>query len=203
MDNSSKKIHCLPLERSFEVTRGHQPSFANNFWSNRDRDVGLVSVRSSRPGESTDMQYGPFPSSCDLGLTWPEVKLWPWPFKAILYMVRRAFTRQTRWYQNRCSAFKMNDFIVDNPFWKIVEFWPPGARFTNLRRYVVVVRYQLHVDLRITPTLFHITQLARYTYRRCLRVTPTTSLPGRISMANGVLIYFIFKRKVKQFLMCN
>ena len=43
--------------------------------------------------------------------------------------------------------------LDDHPF-------PPGARFTNLRRYVVVVRFQIHVDLRITPTLFHITQLA-------------------------------------------
>ena len=32
VDNSSKKLHYLPLQRSFEVTRGHQPSFANNFW---------------------------------------------------------------------------------------------------------------------------------------------------------------------------
>ena len=24
VDNSSKNLHCLPLERSFEVTRGHQ-----------------------------------------------------------------------------------------------------------------------------------------------------------------------------------
>ena len=31
-DNSSKNLHCLPLERSFEVTRGHQPSFANKFY---------------------------------------------------------------------------------------------------------------------------------------------------------------------------
>ena len=31
VDNSSKKLHYLPLQRSFEVTRGHQPSFANNF----------------------------------------------------------------------------------------------------------------------------------------------------------------------------
>ena len=36
VDNSSKNMHCLPLERSFEVTRGHQPSFANNFWSKRE-----------------------------------------------------------------------------------------------------------------------------------------------------------------------
>ena len=27
-------------------------------------------------------------------------------------MVRRALTRQTRWYQNRCSTFKIKDFIV-------------------------------------------------------------------------------------------
>ena len=31
VDNASKNLHCLPLERSFEVTQGHQPSFANNF----------------------------------------------------------------------------------------------------------------------------------------------------------------------------
>ena len=124
MDNSRKNLHCLTLERSFEVTRGHQPSFANNFWSKRDRDVGLVSVRSSWPGKSNDMQYDPFRSSRDLGLTWPEVKLWPWPFKIILYMVRRALTRQTRWCQIRCSTFKINDFIVEKPFWKNLEFWP-------------------------------------------------------------------------------
>ena len=117
-------MHYLPLQRSFEVTRGHQPSFANNFWSKRDRDVGLVSVRSSWPGKSSDMQYDPFRSSRDLGLTWPEVKLWPWPFKVILYMVRRALTRQTRWYQIPCSIFKIKDFIVEKPFWKILEFWP-------------------------------------------------------------------------------
>ena len=69
MDNSSKNLHCLPLERSFEVTRGHQSSFANNVSSKKDRDVGVVSVRSSRPGESTDMQYDPFRSSRDLGQT--------------------------------------------------------------------------------------------------------------------------------------
>ena len=39
-------------------------------------------------------------------------------------MVRRALTRQTRWYQIRCSTFKINDFIVERPFWKILEFWP-------------------------------------------------------------------------------
>ena len=45
----------------------------------------------------------------------------------ILYMVRRASTRQTRWYQNRCSIFKIKDFIVEKPFWKIFEFGPLEA----------------------------------------------------------------------------
>ena len=71
------------------------------------------------------MQYDLFRSSRDLGLTWPEVKLWPWPFKVILYMVRRALTRQTRWYQIRCSVFKIKDFNVEKPFWIFfLEFWP-------------------------------------------------------------------------------
>ena len=39
-------------------------------------------------------------------------------------MVRRALTRQTQWYQIRCSIFKTKDFIVEKPFWKILEFWP-------------------------------------------------------------------------------
>ena len=124
VDNSSKNLHCLPLKRSFEVTQGHQPSFANKFWSKRVRDVGLVSVRSSRPGESTDMQYDPFWSSCDLGLTWPEVKLWRWPFKVILYMVRRALTRQTRWYHNRCSISKIKILSSKNRFGKFWNFDP-------------------------------------------------------------------------------
>ena len=127
MDNSSKNLHCLSLERSFEVTRGHQPSFANNFWSKRDRDVGLVWVRSSWPGKSNYMQYDPFRSSRDLGKIWPEVKLWPWPFKVILYMVRRDLTRQTRWCQIRCSTFKINDCIVEKPFskfWNFDPWWP-------------------------------------------------------------------------------
>ena len=118
---------AYPSKGHLRSPRGHQPSFANNFWSKKYRDVGLVSVRSSCQGESNDMQYDPFRPSRDLGLTWPEVKLWPWPFKVILYMVRRALTRQTRYYQICCSTFKIKDFIVKKPFWKILEFWPLEA----------------------------------------------------------------------------
>ena len=31
VDNSIKNCITYPFQRSFEVTRGHQPSFANNF----------------------------------------------------------------------------------------------------------------------------------------------------------------------------
>ena len=150
-----KKLHYLPLQRSFEVTRGHQPSFANNFWSKRDRDVGLVSVRLSWPGESTDMQYDPFWSSRDLGLTWPEVKLWPWPFKVILYMVRRALTRQTRWYQIRCSIFKIKDFIVEKPFWKILEFWPLETPIlTWAKKWPKMISKWFFASFRTLPFVF-------------------------------------------------
>ena len=129
-------MHCLPLESSFEVTRGHQPSFANNFWSKRVRDVGLVSARSSRPGKSTDTQYDLFRSPRDLGLTWPEVKLWAWPFDVILYMV----WRDTRWYKRlnethdgiRIVALplKLKDFIVKkNLSGKFLNFYPWWPQF--------------------------------------------------------------------------
>ena len=41
-------------------------------------------------------------------------------------MVQRALTRQTRWYQIRCSTFKIKDFIVENPFWKFFGILTPG-----------------------------------------------------------------------------
>ena len=148
-------MHYLPLQRSFEVTRGHQPSFANNFWSKRDRDVGLVSVRSSWPGKSSDMQYDPFRSSRDLGQTWPEVKLWPWSFKVILYMVRRALRRQTQWYQIRCSIFKIEDFIVEKPFWKILEFWPLETPIlTWAKKWPKWFRNDFFASFRTLPFVF-------------------------------------------------
>ena len=81
-----------------------------------------MSVRSSWPGKSNDIQYDPFQSSRDLGQTWPEVKLWPWPFKVILYMVRRALTRQTRSCQSRCSTFKIMNLLSNNRFGKFWKF---------------------------------------------------------------------------------
>ena len=166
----------MTLERSFEVIRGHQLSFANNFWSKRDRDVVLVSVRSSWPGESNDMQYDPFRSSRDLGQTWPEVKLWPWPFKDILYMVRRALTRQTRFVdlcfvlccvesrfvtiqtrqtQIRCSTFKINDFIVEKPFCKILEFWPlVTSILTWAKKMTEMISKWFFASFRTLPFVF-------------------------------------------------
>ena len=112
-----------------EVTRGHQQFFAKPLRSKWDRDVGLLSLRLSLQGASNDVYFDLLGSPSDLALTWPEVKLWPWPFKVTLYMVRRALTRQTRWYQNCCSTFKIKDFIVQQPFWKILEFGPWWPQF--------------------------------------------------------------------------
>ena len=107
-----------------EVTRGHQQFFANSLRSKWDRDVGLVSLRLSLQGASNDVHFDLLGSPTALALTWPEVKFCPWPFKVTLYMVRRALTKQTRWHQYRCSTFKSKYFIVQKPFWKILEFWP-------------------------------------------------------------------------------
>ena len=41
-------------------------------------------------------------------------------------MVRRALTRQTRWYQNRCSTFKIKDFIVQKTVWENFGILTPG-----------------------------------------------------------------------------
>ena len=83
-----------------------------------------MSLRLFPQGAWNDVYFDLLGSPSDLALTWPEVKFWLWSFKIKLYMVRRALTIQTRWYQNRCSTFKIKDFIVQKPFWKIVEFWP-------------------------------------------------------------------------------
>ena len=117
--------------------------------------MGLVSVRSSWPGKSSDMQYDPFRSSRDLGLTRPEVKLWPWPLKVILYMVRRALTRQTRWYQIGCSIFKIKDFIVEKPFWKILEFWPLETPIlTWAKKWQKWFRNDFFASFRTLPFVF-------------------------------------------------
>ena len=47
----------------------------------------------------------------------------------ISYMVRRALTRQTQWYQIRCSIFKIKDFIVEKPFGKFLNFYPWRPQF--------------------------------------------------------------------------
>ena len=52
--------------RSPKVTNRYLPI---TFDQKRDRDVRMVSVRLSWPGESNDMQYAPFRSSRDLDLS--------------------------------------------------------------------------------------------------------------------------------------
>ena len=113
-----------------------------------------MSVRSSWPGESNDMQYDPFRSSRDLGLTWPEVKLWPWPFKGILYMVRRTATRQTRWYQMRCSTRKIKDFcikLVLEIFWILT---PGDLIFDLSQKMTEMILKWFFASFRTLPFVF-------------------------------------------------
>ena len=41
-------------------------------------------------------------------------------------MVRRALSRQTRWYQIRCSTFEIKDFIVEKTVLENFGILPPG-----------------------------------------------------------------------------
>ena len=41
-------------------------------------------------------------------------------------MVRRALTRQTRWYQNRCCIFKIKDFIGEKTALENFGILTPG-----------------------------------------------------------------------------
>ena len=63
-----RQFSSVTLQRSSEVTLGHQPFFANNFWSKRDRDVRVVSLCFSHQDASIHMQYDLLGSPRDLDL---------------------------------------------------------------------------------------------------------------------------------------
>ena len=113
-----------PFETSSEVT---SVVFVNNFWLNRDKDMGFVSKCLSRQGASTDMQHDLSEPTGDLDLRWPQVKLWNWPFEVIKYMLRTDSTRESHWCQNYCSMLMTSTFIHENYFSKKRYFdirWP-------------------------------------------------------------------------------
>ena len=83
--------------RSYEVTWGHKPFFANNFWLKRDTEAGFVSLCFSRRDASDDMQHDLFWWPWPWPWPWPEVKFWPWPFKVKRYIFWTLSTSWTRW----------------------------------------------------------------------------------------------------------
>ena len=88
VDNSSTNLHCLLLERSFEVNRGDQLWFANNFWSKRvDTWDWCQYVRLGQAHRliCNMTHFGHHVTLAWLDLTWLE--LWTWPFKVVLYIV--------------------------------------------------------------------------------------------------------------------
>ena len=67
-------------------------------------------------------------------------------------MVRRALTRQTRWYQNCCSTFKNKDFIVEKTFWKILEFLTPGdLNFDLSQKMTEMISKWFFASFRMLP----------------------------------------------------
>ena len=62
---------------SDDVIRGYQQVYANNSRLKRATDMGVVSLSSSCQDALTDMQHGPFGSTCGLTWPWPEIKYWP------------------------------------------------------------------------------------------------------------------------------
>ena len=112
-------------------------------------------ARGFRIRPPNDGQYDPFRSSCDLGLTWPEVKLWPWPFKVTLYMVRRALTRQTRRYQIRCSTFNIKDFIVEKTVVENFGILTPGDfNFELSQKMTEMISKLFSASFRTLPFVF-------------------------------------------------
>ena len=69
------------------------------------------------------MQYDPFRSSRDLGLTWP------WPFKVILYIVRRALRRQNDGIKIVALPLKFKILSSKNRFGKFWNFDPWRPQF--------------------------------------------------------------------------
>ena len=102
----------------------------------------------------TWMQYDPFWSSRDLGLTWPEVKLWPWPFKFILYMVRRALTRQTRWYQIRRSIFKKKIYCRKTVLENFGILTPGDPNFDLSQKMTEMISKLFFASFRTLPFVF-------------------------------------------------
>ena len=69
-------------------------------------------------------------------------------------MVRRALTRQTRWYQIRCPTFKIKDYIVEKPFWKILKFWPVVTAILTWEKMTGMISKWFFASFRTLPVVF-------------------------------------------------
>ena len=74
-------------------------------------------------GASNDVQYDLFGSTWIMTRPWSEVKFWSWPFNVILYIFRRALTRETRWYKINSLPLPYQKLFSKSHFRKIPSFW--------------------------------------------------------------------------------
>ena len=86
-----------------------------------------MSVRSSRPGESTDVQYDPFRSSRGLGQTWPVRSNFDLDLSKSIYIWFDASWRDKHdGIKIVALLLKLKILSSKNRFgfWKILAFWP-------------------------------------------------------------------------------
>ena len=100
--SNQKLFPKTTLVTSDDLSRGHIAPyfrlFVNNFWLNRDTDMGMAPKCLSRQGLSVDMQHDLSEPPRDFDLRWPQVKLRNWPIELIKYpMFRTGSTRESHW----------------------------------------------------------------------------------------------------------
>ena len=110
--------------------------------------MGLVSLRSSRPGESTDMQYDPFRSSRGLDLTWPQGQTLTMTFQChFIYGSTRLNETNTTVPESLLYILKLKilpskNFLENFESWPLVTWiltwaqkWPKWFRNDFLRAF--------------------------------------------------------------------
>ena len=129
---SSLTIHDDPGTYKFlssDPSRYHLRSpkvtklFAYNFWLRRGTDMRIRLMCLPHQDASNNVQYDLFGSTWIMTRPWSEVKFWSWPFKVILYIFRRALTRETRWYKINFLPLPYQKLFSKSHFRKILSFW--------------------------------------------------------------------------------
>ena len=133
--------------------------FAYNFWLRRDTDMRLGSLCLPHQGASNYMQYYLYWPSWVITWSWPEVKFCSWPCVVMLYIFRRALTRETRWciyqlpkiiiskviFEKKNIFEKYHHFYVDDIIFGKFDLW--WALVTSIFTWEKYDQYSLERNL--------------------------------------------------------